>query len=191
MSFTAFVSAVLVMLVAPGPTNTLMGVAGAQRGLARVVRLLPAELLGYLTTILPLVCLGAQLLAQAPVAAAVLKAGAAAWVMVLAVRLWGLRGGGDARSDVTARNVYLTTMLNPKALIFGLVLMPAPGDATFLPKLGLFCVMVTGVALAWGTAGTLTQAGTGGSHRLRMVQRIASVWLALVSITLMAGVIRA
>lgn len=191
MTSTAFISAVLALLLAPGPTNTLMGVAGAQRGLSGVVRLLPAELLGYLTTIMPLIYLGTELLAHWPVAAVVLKLAAAAWVMLLAVRLWGLRGNADGHNLVTARRVYVTTMLNPKALIFGLVLLPAAGDPQLAPRLGLFCLMVIAVALVWGTAGMLTQVSGGDGRRLLAVQRIASVWLAIVSVTLIAGVIGA
>lgn len=191
MTHATFLSAVLALLLAPGPTNTLMGLAGAQRGLGRVARLLPAELLGYLTTILPLVFLGGALLADWPVAAVLLKIVAAIWVMVLAVRLWGLRGGDAAGGQVSAGKVWLTTVLNPKALIFGLVLLPGPEDAQFLPRLGLFLMMVVAVALVWGAAGAMTRMGEGGGRRLHLVRRGASLWLALVSITLIAGVIRA
>lgn len=191
MTLPAFISAVLALLLAPGPTNTLMGLAGARRGLRGVVRLLPAELFGYLTTILPLIYLGAEVLEQWSVAAVVLKVAAALWVMFLAINLWGRRGATGASSEVTARRVYLTTMLNPKALIFGLVLLPAPADPQFAPRLGLFCLMVMAVALVWGGVGKLTQKGGGDAGRLLIIQRIAAVWLAIVSVTLITGVIRA
>lgn len=183
-------AAVLALLLAPSPTNTLMGVAGAQGGLGRVTRLIPTELLGYLITILPLALLGGQMLERWPAAALALKLAAAVWVMVLAVRLWGLRGHTDAARRVTAPGVLVTTMLNPKALIFGLVLLPEPGDPSFAPRLGMFCAMVITVALIWGMAGWLTQRDGGGT-RLQLVQRIASVWLACISLTLIAVVVRA
>jgi threonine/homoserine/homoserine lactone efflux protein len=190
MTNAAFLSAVLALLLAPGPTNTLMGLAGAQSGLRGMARLLPAELFGYLTTILPLVYLGANVLEQWPAAAVALKVAAAFWVMFLAVRLWGRPSNTGSGGDVTARRIYLTTMLNPKALIFGLVLLPPAMDPQFAPRLGLFCLMVMAVALAWGTAGALTQQGGSAGHRLLIIQRIASVWLAVVSVTLIAGIIR-
>lgn len=191
MTTSAFLSAVLALLLAPGPTNTLMGLAGAQGGPGRVARLLPAELGGYLAAILPLVWLGAEMLGQWPALAVLLKIAAAGWVMLLAARLWGLRGAGAAAEQVSARRVFVTTLLNPKALIFGLVLLPAPAAAEFVPRLGMFCLSVAGVAMVWGCAGALTRGGVGGARRLRMVQRLASGWLAIVSITLVAGVIRA
>lgn len=190
MTFPVFVSAILAILLAPGPTNTLMSVAGAQSGLRRVVRLLPAELLGYLTAILPLTYLGAELLGRYPDGAIALKVAAAAWVMFLAVKLWEQRGDAGGSSEVTARRVYVTTMLNPKALIFGLVLFPAPANPQYAPKLGLFILLVMAVAMAWGTAGTLTQIGGGGHRRLQTIQRLASIWLAVVSVTLLAGALR-
>ncbi len=191
MTMTAFVSAVLALLLAPGPTNTLMGIAGARRGLASVARLLPAELAGYLTTVLPLAFLGAGLLEQVPALAVGLKLAAAAWIMVLATALCRAPGDEGESRGVGARRIYVTTVLNPKALIFGLVLLPAPQDPAFATRLGMFCLMVMGAALAWGCAGALTQAGNGGGKRLQGVQRLASVWLALVSISLVFGLMRA
>ncbi len=191
MTHAAFSFAVLALLLSPGPTNTLMGLAGAQNGHRKARWLIPAELLGYLTTILPLLWLGSEVLARWQIVAVVMKLAAAGWVMFMAVRLWRMHENDSTPNDVTARRVYLTTMLNPKALIFGLVLLPPPGDPEFASKLGILGVMVMTVALIWGGAGSLTRTGSSGGRRLYVVQRIASGWLAIVSITLIAGVIRA
>lgn len=189
MSLTAFLFAVLALLLAPGPTNTLMGLAGMQRGLARAARLMPAEILGYLTTILPLALVGAGGLARWPEAAVAIRAAAAAWVMILAIRLWGSRGGDARGPEVTARKIYVTTALNPKALLFALVLLPVPADPAFVPRLALFCLMVLMVALVWAGAGHLARGR--GAGRPQLVQRVASLWLAAVSLTLAAGLFHA
>ncbi|MCA0272924.1 MAG: hypothetical protein LCH69_12810 [Proteobacteria bacterium] len=190
MTFDTFLFAIGALLLAPGPTNTLMGLAGARGGLKGVVRLLPAELAGYLTTVLPLVWLGQGALQHWPLAAVLLKLVGAAWVMVLALRLWGAsRDTGDS-AVASARRIYVTTALNPKALVFGLVLLPAPSDPAFAARLATFSGMVVGVAILWGMAGKLVQAG-GGSDRYRLIQRVASVWLAVVAVTLVAGVVSA
>lgn len=190
MTYTAFLSAVLALLLAPGPTNTLMGLAGAKGGLRSVGHLLHAELLGYLTTILPLIWLGSAVLERFPFAALGLKAVAAVWVMFLAVQLWDRNAGSEDEDTVSPRRVYVTTVLNPKALIFGLVLLPAPSAPDFAGKLGLFALMVLGVALLWGMAGASIRLHATGTNRLQVVRRVASGWLALVSITLIAGVLR-
>ncbi|RWA78088.1 MAG: hypothetical protein EOQ31_35675 [Mesorhizobium sp.] len=190
MSYASFLSALLALLLAPGPTNTLMALAGAQKGFRRVLHLLPSELLGYLATVLTLAWLGAWLFECWPAAGVTLKVAAAIWVMYLAVKLWGARLGGRGKTEVTALRVFTTTLLNPKALIFGLVLLPIPADAQFLPKLGLLCLSATAVALTWGVAGALTQIGEAGGIRLCIAQRIASIWLAVVSFTLLASLLR-
>ncbi|URK87792.1 hypothetical protein LP421_08370 [Rhizobium sp. RCAM05350] len=164
---------------------------GSAKGLRSIALLIPAELLGYLTTIVPLAWLGSEVLERWPVLSVVIKLAAAGWVMFLAVRLWQKQTHDGTSCEVTAKHVYLTTMLNPKALVFGLVLLPPPVDSDFATKLAIFSVTVMAVALIWGGAGSLTQAGNSGSRRLHLVQRVASGWLALVSITLIAGVIRA
>jgi threonine/homoserine/homoserine lactone efflux protein len=191
MSTLAFVTAVLALLAAPGPTNTLMCLAGAAGGPRRVVRLLPAELLGYLAAIVPLAWLGSHVLDHVPLTAAVLKIAAAAWVMVLAVRLWTPPVAGAGRGAVGLRSVFVTTLLNPKALVFGLVLLPPPGDPAFAPRLGLFCLLVAAVAVAWGTAGSLARVGGDLAGRMRAIHRIASVWLSVVAAGLVAGVLGA
>ncbi|HQU69556.1 MAG TPA: hypothetical protein PLI43_15345 [Albidovulum sp.] len=190
MTFDTFLFAIGALLLAPGPTNTLIGLAGARSGLSGVVRLLPVELAGYLTTILPLVWLGQGLIQQWPLAAVLLKLAAAAWVMVLAFRLWAASGNPTDNAVVSAWRIYVTTALNPKALVFGLVLLPGASDPAFAARIAAFSGMVVGVAILWGMAGKLVQAG-GGSGRFRLIQRVASVWLAVVAVTLVAGVVSA
>ena len=191
MTLAAFLTTALGLLLTPGPTNTLMGLAGASAGLRRVARLLPAEILGYLTTILPLAFMGHSLLADFPVVAQATKLAAAAWVMILAVKLWGHGSLAQAGGDITARRVYATTVLNPKALIIALVLLPSLDAPEFAGRLALFCMTAASVAMIWGGAGCLAQRGQGGMGRMGVIQRAASVWLALVSVMLVAGVVRA
>lgn len=190
MTLAAFLAAILGLLLTPGPTNTLVGLAGAFSGPRAVIRLIPAEILGYLTTILPLAFIGQGLLADFPMAAQAVKLAAAAWVMVLAVKLWGHGSLPRAGGKITALRVYVTTVLNPKALIIALVLLPSPAAPDFLSRLALFCLTAAGVALIWGGAGTIARSGNGGTGRMQAIQRAASVWLALVSVMLVAGVVR-
>ena len=83
MSFAAFASAVLALLLSPGPTNVLMALAGAQGGWRRVLLFVPAALAGYLAVVVPLAWLGAEMLGRWPLLAVGLKLAAAGWVMVL------------------------------------------------------------------------------------------------------------
>ncbi len=172
--------AILALLVTPGPTNTLMFLAGAERGLARALRLIPAELAGYLLTVVPLALAGAPLLQSHPGARAVLALAAGLWVAVLALRLWRLpRADGDHAAIGTA-SVFTTTLLNPKALIFGLVLLPHPEQAA--ANIANFAFQVVAVAVLWQAGGAILGRSTG--PRMPMLRRAASLWLGGLSVML-------
>lgn len=183
LSLTTFALAVLALLATPGPTNTLTALAGAERGLARALRLIPAEVAAYLAVVLPLGWAGSVWLDAAPGARPALAGVAAVWVMVLAIRLWQLPAADGPAATVTARQVFVTTCLNPKALVFGLVLMP-PREGLALRAL-VFAALVAGVALIWtGLGAALRRPGRAGMPPL--LRRAAAGWLALLSLMLAA-----
>lgn len=179
--------AILALLATPGPTNTLMFLAGAERGAIRALRLIPAEAAGYLATVAPLSLLGAHLLGSAPRAQAAVAVLAGLWVLVLALRLWRLPGAGARPQAVDARGVAVTTLLNPKALIFGLVLVPsAAGTGATLANLAGFTALVALVAVLWILAGAMVarHAAAGGADRMPILRRAAALWLAALSVAL-------
>lgn len=146
--------AVFLLLLTPGPTNTLLAIAGASGGFRRSLPLILAENLGYMITIIPLVAFAGPILADHPLVASILKLCSAAWVTVLALKLWVTPlGEVEERSLVTFRQVFVTTMLNPKALIFGIVLLPNGGLMQTLPRLAVFALIVAAVAAFWLSAG--------------------------------------
>lgn len=183
MSPAELTVAILALLLTPGPTNTLVLLAGAERGLAGAARLIPAELSGYFLTILPLVLAGGAYLDSHPQLRTLVVLAAAAWVAVLAVRLWHLPAQLAARPVVGARALFVTTALNPKVLIFGLVLLPSPDRLA--TNLASFAGLVIIVALFWaGIGAALRQGGTHRPEALILLRRLASVWLAVISVTL-------
>ncbi|QYZ71275.1 LysE family translocator [Neotabrizicola shimadae] len=180
-------AAIFALLLTPGPTNTLLFLAGTERGFPRVLRLIPAELAGYLATVVPLTLAGAALLSRFPEARPAIALAAGLWVAWLAIRLWRLPSAGPSGSgSVTARDVFVTTLLNPKALIFGLVLLPAPSVTGILANLGQFAAQVVIVAMLWAGGGALVAARTGGTRSVILLRRAAAVWLGVVSATLLA-----
>lgn len=187
MSYPAYILTVFILLLSPGPTNTLMGLASARNSFCLVPKLLPAELLGYLTMILPLTWLGGELISLWPESALVLKAAAAIWVMYLAMKLWVAVSEDGLDRSVTARRVFVTTTLNPKAVVFGLVLLPQPNAPDFLMKLVIFLGLASFAAVIWGGFGRLAQIGARSHIRVMILQRTASCWLAIVSCTLAAS----
>lgn len=176
--------AVLVLLLTPGPTNALVLLAGAERGWLRAMQLVPLELLGYFLTVVPLALVGATVLeGHAGLRSAVTLA-AGGWVAVLAVRLWRVPDRAVDGQSVGARDLFVTTALNPKALIFGLVLLPSPDR---LPaNLAVFAGLVLLVAALWAGMGAGFRRGSGQPRAMLALRRLASVWLAAISLVLIA-----
>jgi hypothetical protein len=101
MTHASFLFAVL-CLAAPGPTNTLMALAGAQGGFQGPPYLRRDA--GLYDHDLPLAYLGAATLDRWPAASALLKIAAASWVLYLALRLWSAQQGAGI-VQITPRRV--------------------------------------------------------------------------------------
>lgn len=189
MSLSAFTLAVLLLLLTPGPTNTLLAVSGAARGVKASLPLIGAELGGYLTAILPLVFLAAPLLADQPVVALLVKLVSTLWVLILAARLWIRPLFASQPGAVTAASVYGTTLLNPKGLIVGLVLVPTAGTGTVealaapLPYLAAFSMLVVCVATCWLSFGAAILGRLARTNPL-LFGRIAASFLVVFALSL-------
>lgn len=180
-----FIFAILALLLTPGPTNTLLTVGAATRGLRASLPLLLGELAGYLAAVVPLATIAAPLLEGRPALAIALRFAAACWVLFLAIRLWrasSVNSVEDGSSSVTIGQVFLTTVLNPKAPIIGLVIMPHGPVAQIAPALGLFSLLVLGAGTGFLVLGALV--GRTPVLSPRLVYRVAAFFLAAFSIGL-------
>lgn len=166
-----FTLSVLAVLGTPGPTNTLLATAGATGGVRRSLPLVPAEAGGYSISILALGAVLGPLMSGSPVLAGVLRATVSAYLLLLAVRLWrrGALAGALRGAVVTPAQVFVTTLLNPKALVFALGIVPFGPQPRVWPTYMLgFLLLVASVALCWITAGAVlgraaTSRGWGGA----------------------------
>ncbi|MFA7585616.1 MAG: LysE family transporter [Novosphingobium sp.] len=191
VSLSAFLFAVMALVLAPGPTNALMGLAGARHGMVRATGLIPAVIGGYVLVAIPAAWAGSSLLERWPTASQLLPIAAAIWLLFLATCLWRSTSDSQAVASITARKMLVTTALNPKAMIVGITLLPAFGTSGFFARLALFVLAVTAAALVWGAAGSLAHRGENRPRLQRLLQQAASVWLAIVSLSLFAGLLRA
>jgi threonine/homoserine/homoserine lactone efflux protein len=175
----AFALAVLTLLATPGPTNTLLAASGASAGVRHSLMLPLAEMAGYLISITLLAIVLGPIVAARPWLESALRLAAAAWLLWCAVQLWLQAGafGGDA-APITLRRVFVTTLLNPKALIFALVIFPRVGLVGLVPWLAAFCGLVVIVALCWITLGSLAARSAGPLATPGRIWRIAAVGLA-------------
>lgn len=184
MSLAELSVAVLILLLTPGPSNALVLLAGAERGWLAAMRLVPAELAGYLLTVLPLTTLGSTLMIGQPGLTTAVTLAAGVWVAALAVNLWRLPEVAVHGQSVGRRTLFVTTMLNPKGMIFGLVLLPSPDRLG--ANVAAFIALVIVVAALWAWAGAVLCNGSGQPRTLFVLRRLASVWLAAISLVLIA-----
>jgi threonine/homoserine/homoserine lactone efflux protein len=154
-----FSVAVLVVLATPGPTNTLLLTSGATVGVYRSLPLLFAELAGYNISILVIGHVFGPTISATPVAQIALRIGAGIYLLTMAARLWRSRLRGT-ELPVSFRDVFMTTLLNPKALLFALLIIPLadPKAPIFLARFSAILVFVGSVWLVVGAiAGRMIQ----------------------------------
>ena len=185
MTLAQLALALLALLLTPGPTNTLMLVAGSEGGWPRLLRLIPVELAAYLAVIVPLALLAERVAGPMAAARPLVAVAAGLWVLYLAIRLWRPAERTAGVTTVSARRVAVTTALNPKGVIMGVVLLPSAGATA--ASLGLLVLCITVVALLWGGAGAILSRAGGVAPGIGMMRRAASVWLAGLSVMLVLG----
>jgi threonine/homoserine/homoserine lactone efflux protein len=170
-----FALAVAAILGVPGPTNTLLAAAGAALGWRRGLAMIPAEAAGYLASICLLGFALGPVVAAVPALAAALRGAVVAYLALLAWRLWrqGPAAMADARSPIGPRQLFVATLLNPKALVFAFGIIPfgRPGVALYLAG---FAVMAACAAAAWVGIGAAIGRVAGASGRT-LVPRIGAI----------------
>jgi len=183
MSFLTFFAATYFLLAVPGPTNTLLATSGAGIGVARSLHLLAAELCGYLLSIVLLRTALGPIVSDIPFAAVVLRVAVTIYILCLAVMLWRvntreLRDG----AAVTFGQVLLTTLLNPKALVFAFLLLPLQvGPLELLPWLGVIALQILTAGAAWLALGATLGRGARRLGHPEIVTRIGAVTLVAVT----------
>jgi threonine/homoserine/homoserine lactone efflux protein len=183
MDFVPFIAAAASLLAVPGPTNTLLATAGAGVGLSRSLHLLAAELGGYLLAILLLRSLLGPLMVALPSIGIALRLAVTIYLVYLAARLWrhGARELGD-RAPVTFSRVLITTLLNPKAIIFAFTLLPlGVGVVDLLPWLSALGAQIVTIGAAWIAFGTWIGRGLGGFGRPALIYRLSAIVLVVLA----------
>ncbi|MBW6423610.1 threonine transporter RhtB [Rhizobium sp. XQZ8] len=185
-----FTLAILLLLGTPGPTNTLMALGGYERGWVRALPLILGELGGYLLVIVPVATLAAPFFETYPQASLWAKLVAGGWVLYLSYGLWTADRKAGRPAEISVRQVFVTTMLNPKALIIALVIMPHVGLIELVPWLGLFVALVLLAANGWIAFGSLMRRTERFEIKPVLVQRIAAACLLLFAMILASSSIQ-
>ncbi|MFN4143681.1 hypothetical protein [Aestuariivirga sp.] len=188
MTTAEFYLSLIALLLAPGPTNTLLALAGAERGAWRALALTPAVAAGYMAAVLPLTFAGAGLMEGHATLSLAVTFAAAAWVAWLAASLWRLPAARDADIEGPGGlRLFTTTLLNPKGLIIGLVMLPSQ-DRLAIPLLAFLLVLIL-VSAGWALAGSLIGRAPGGKRGrgAQLFRRACAGWLGVLSLWLAAG----
>ncbi len=151
-----FATTALVILMTPGPTNTLLAAYGAALGFRRAMPMVLAEAAGYAVAISAFASLAAML---TPFSLAALKLAAASWLLVSARALWRSRHAAAAIPPRAFLRVLATTVVNPKAMLVGVMLVPRGAWLQMLEYTGLFVTLSAMAGLVWVAGGSMVPEG--------------------------------
>lgn len=190
----AFVLASLALLATPGPTNTLLATSGATAGFIRSLKLILAEQAGYAIAILTLALLVLPLVDGAPAISIALRLACGAYLIWSAWHLWREGSSQLASTEpVSFQRVFVTTLLNPKGIIFALAIVPHLGErriAESIPYLLGLSALIVGVACCWIATGAAIRAGTAGRINPGFIRRTGAAVLAVFGILLSVSVLQ-
>ena len=181
MSPVEFAIALALLLLTPGPTNTLIALAGAERGFLGALRLVPFEAAAYGLVTLPLAVVGSHYLADHGPLRMGLTLIAAVWVAYLAVKLWRLPADAMGPQQNGALKLFVTTLTNPKGLVIGLVLLPSQASLGWAAA--SFLALLIAVSAFWAGLGSLI---AGGTSLKPLARRACAGWLGVLALWLAA-----
>ncbi|MBF9204996.1 LysE family transporter [Acinetobacter pittii] len=155
-----FIGLVVTILLTPGPTNTLLASAGIQAGVKQSLKLIPAEVMGYLIAITSWGVLLESVSHFIPWLPALLKLISATFILYLAFKLW-ITSTNDIKLDsplITPKALVVATLLNPKALLFASAIFPHAAWEVlhvYFVHIAIFLSLITPIAFLWIAFGTI------------------------------------
>ncbi|WP_275391075.1 LysE family translocator [Xenorhabdus bovienii] len=176
------------LLIMPGPTNTLLLCSGFSQGIIKSLKLILAECIGYLLSISSWGLLIIVLAKHSPLLLLTIKLISALYVAYLAVKIWHF---SLQRYDyhVTTMTIFFTTLLNPKSFIFAAFIIPASAflnqhDYSFAILSILFALLP--ISLLWtGCGASMPLWNTGRLFKPILLYRVASLAMFIFSISML------
>ncbi|MBS9425237.1 LysE family translocator [Photorhabdus caribbeanensis] len=181
-------SMVSMVLIMPGPTNTLLVSSGYSHGFISTLRLILAEALGYITAI-SLWGLFLSTLSHAFVwSLVVLKVCASTYIAFLAFKVWHFSLDKNV-AKIHFVTVLFATLLNPKAFVFATYIFPLTAFtlwSEYIPCMAVFVCALLPVSLIWVGVGKMLYAGKLGKGSLKpdLFYRLASLVLCVFSVSM-------
>jgi threonine/homoserine/homoserine lactone efflux protein len=187
-----FVLAVAAVLIMPGPTNALLCASAGLVGVRRSLRLILAELGGYLVTIVAILAFVGPVLHAIPTLGLAVRLMLVAYLLFLAWRLWNADPSSQGRGVkvISFGQVFVTTMLNPKAMVFAFAIFPPLASVrAAVPYLAAFAATAAVVSCVWLSLGGV--AGQLGEHFARYLPRAAALVVSLFAVILVGSALAA
>ena len=184
-----FIGLVVSLLLTPGPTNTLLASSGIQVGVRKSFRLIPAEAFGYLISITVWGVIIGTVSRHYPLIPTLLKLFSAGYILFLAIKLWKTADVQESFTQPTirARELFLATLLNPKALLFASAIFPAivwaKADA-YVAHMLVFLLLLVPIAFFWTFIGSILASNRVSWLTQSNLQKTASIVLVSFSIPL-------
>lgn len=147
MDLLTFGLGVFCLLVLPGPTNAVLALATSALTPGRCLTLVGAVVVAYQIMVLLVSGFASPIFHSHPEIAQAVKFLAATWVLALALKLWAPSQGGKA-ATVGPRELFVTTLLNPKAIIIGLAMVPSVG-ADAVPTMLVLLATTAATSALW------------------------------------------
>ena len=179
----SFLLVIATILLTPGPTNTLLASSGISQGLRRSAPLLSFECLGYVcaTSIWGLVL--NTTMHDYPFVINIIKVVSGLYIGKLGLRIWY-----QARRDplqellvsVRPLELFIATLLNPKAVIFAMALFPVQtwlSVSNYAGVMGRFVLLVASIGGLWIVFGSLLMGGRVRWLQPQVFQRLAALTL--------------
>lgn len=184
-----FIGLVISILLTPGPTNTLLASSGIQVGLRKSFRLIPAEAFGYLISISLWGFLIGKISLHLPLLPTILKLFSAGYILFLAMRLWRTATVAENfnQKGIRARELFVATLLNPKALLFASAIFPAlawQNAQYYVANMLIFLLLIVPIAFFWTFLGSVLASNKISWLNQANLQRTASLVLVSFSIPL-------
>ncbi len=185
---------VSLVLIVPGPTNTLLLSSGLKVGVRRTSPLIVAEALGYVTAVSAWGFFLNALSASRPWLPVAVKLLSSVYILYLAVKIWRQSHALQhvAANPVSSRDMFATTLMNPKALLFASTLFPLAAFQSaiyFAWTIAVFLVVLVPIAIGWSTLGVLLTARRTWAPHTPKLLRGASLVLLMFSGTLVYSVL--
>ncbi len=155
-------------------------------GFRRSLPLLLGELFGYVISILVIQAVLNPAISRTPSIALLMRVAAGGYLMLLSVRLWTAPLLVTC-AVISVRQVFIATLLNPKAFAFAVLIMHF-GSGRFSLYLGCFAALVPVLGMLWIAAGHVLGRSTQPAC-LTFFPKAASVILAVFSAMLVGSAI--